>query len=116
MLARPQAKSPHEAFFYYNGNRLAAVRSGKWKLKVPTLLREEYSDYVKLDNPDTVIPRALYDLEADPTEQKSVLADHPDVAQRLQVMIEAAREDLGDSRRQLVGRNVRAIGELPAEK
>ena len=116
VLARPGAKSPHEAFFYYNGNRLAAVRSGKWKLKVPTLLREEYSDYVKLENPDTVIPRALYDLDADPGEQKSVLADHPEVAQKLQAMIESAREDLGDSRRQLAGRNVRPIGELPAEK
>jgi len=115
MFAKPQAKSPHEAFFYYNGNRLAAVRSGKWKLKVPTLLREEFSDYVKLDNRDTVIPRALYDLENDPGEQKSVLNDHPDVAKKLQAMIESAREDLGDSRRNLVGKNVRPIGEIAAK-
>ncbi|MEA2736659.1 MAG: hypothetical protein QOE14_3110, partial [Humisphaera sp.] len=93
-------------------NRLAAVRSGKWKLKVPTLLREEFSDYVKLENPDTVIPRALYDLENDPGEQKSVLTHHPDVAQKLQTMIESARDDLGDSRRNLIGKNVRPIGEV----
>jgi len=70
---------------------------------------------VKLDNPDTVIPRALYDLENDPGEQKSVLNDHPDVAKKLQAMIESAREDLGDSRRNLVGKNVRPIGEIAAK-
>ena len=113
LFAKAQAKSPHEAFFYYNGNRLAAVRSGKWKLKVPTLLREEFSDYVKLDNPDTIIPRALYDLENDPGEQKNVLTDHPDIAKELQAYIESAREDLGDSRRKIPGKNVRPIGELP---
>jgi arylsulfatase A len=112
MFAVPGATSPHESFFYYNGNRLAAVRSGKWKLKVPTLLGEEYSDYVKIENADTVIPRALYDLENDPGEQKSVFADHPDVAKRLQAMIESAREELGDSRRNVIGKNVRPIGEV----
>jgi len=31
----PGAKSPHEAFFYYRGFALEAVRSGKWKLHLP---------------------------------------------------------------------------------
>src|SRR5688572_25881005 len=112
VLAKPEAKSPHESFFYYSGNRLHAVRSGKWKLKVPTQLGEEFAGYLKIENPDTEIPRALYDLENDLAEQKSVLADHPEVAQRLQAMIESARQDLGDSRRQLVGKNVRPIGQI----
>ena len=43
-----------------------------------------------------------------------MLADHPDVAERLQAMIESAREDLGDSRRKLVGKNVRPIGRIEA--
>jgi arylsulfatase A-like enzyme len=114
MLARPGAKSPHEAFFYYVGDRLHAVRSGRWKLKVPTTLAEEFAGYLNVDNPDTSIPRALYDLENDPGEQKSVLADHPDVARRLQGMIEAAREDLGDSRRKVTGKNVRPVGRATA--
>jgi len=60
--------------------------------------------------PDTPIPRALYNLAVDPGEQKNVIKDHPDVAARLQTMIEAAREDLGDERRHMTGKNVRAIG------
>ncbi|MHC4582398.1 MAG: sulfatase family protein, partial [Planctomycetota bacterium] len=31
----PGAKSPHEAFYFYNYLRLNAVRSGKWKLVLP---------------------------------------------------------------------------------
>src|SRR5688572_13151579 len=109
---KPGAKTPHESFFYYSGNRLHAVRSGKWKLKVPTTLAEEFAGYLQVENPDTEIPRALYDLENDPAEQKSVIKDHPEVAERLQAMIESAREDLGDSRRKLVGKNVRPIGQI----
>lgn len=116
MLAKPGAKTPDESFFYYVGNRLHAVRSGQWKLKVPTTLAEEFAGYVKIDNPNTIIPRALHDLADDPGEQKSVLADHPDVARRLQAMIESARADLGDSRRHMVGKNVRPVGQVKLEQ
>jgi arylsulfatase A len=112
MTAKPGAKTPHESFFYYVGDRLHAVRSGQFKLKVPTTLNEEFAGYLKIENPETEIPRALYDLENDPGEQKSVLANYPDVAKRLQAMIEAAREDLGDSRRHMVGKNVRLVGRV----
>ena len=114
LLAKPGATSPHEAFFYYSGNRLHAVRSGKWKLKVPTTLEEEFAGYLAIENPDTEIPRALYDLENDPAEQKSVLNDHPDVVRHLQALIESARQDLGDSRRKITGANVRPIGRVAA--
>lgn len=112
MLAKTGAKTPHESFFYYIGNKLHAVRSGQWKLKVPTTLNEEFAGYVKLENPETPIPRALFDLENDPAEQKNVLANHPDVVERLQPMIEAAREDLGDSKRKMIGKNVRPVGQI----
>jgi arylsulfatase A len=112
VVGKAGATSPHESFFYYSGNRLHAVRSGKWKLKVPTTLGEEFAGYLKIENAETEIPRALYNLEDDPAEQKSVLAEHPDVAERLQAMIESAREDLGDSRRKMTGKNVRPIGQI----
>ncbi len=111
LFAKEGAKTPHEYFVYYNGNRMHGVRSGKWKLKIPTTLAEEYGDYAKLEHPEMIMPRALFDLESDPGEQKNVIKDHPEVAEKLQAMIEAAREDLGDSRRKLVGKNVRPIGE-----
>jgi arylsulfatase A-like enzyme len=112
LLAKSGAKTPHASFFYYVGNRLHAVRSGKWKLKIPTTLAEDFSGYAKLENPDTEIPRALFNLEADPAEQKNVLADHKDVFDKLQAMIELAREDLGDSKRNLTGKGVRPVGRV----
>ena len=33
LFAEPGAKSPHEALYYYRGERLGAVRSGRWKLR-----------------------------------------------------------------------------------
>jgi hypothetical protein len=112
MMNKPGVKTPYEAFFYYVGNRLHAVRSGKSKLKVPTTLAEDFSGYAKLDNPDTEIPRALFDLENDPAEQKSVIGDHPDVTKHLIALVEAAREDLGDAKRNMPGKNVRPVGRV----
>jgi arylsulfatase A-like enzyme len=112
VLVKEGAKTPDECFFYYSGNKLCAVRSGKWVLKVPTTFQEEFGGYVRVENPESKVPRALFDIDTDPGEQKSVLSQHPDVAKRLQAMIESAREDLGDSRRKMVGKNVRPVGRV----
>jgi arylsulfatase A-like enzyme len=112
MTAKPGAKTPHEAFFYYSGDRLCAVRSGQWRLKVPTTLGEEFAGYAKLQNPETEIPEALYDLQNDPGEQKNVAADHPDVVKRLEALIDSARQDIGDSRKKMTGKNIRPVGRI----
>jgi arylsulfatase A-like enzyme len=112
VLVKEGAKTPDECFFYYSGNKLCAVRSGKWVLKVPTTFQEEFGGYVRVENPESKVPRALFDIDTDPGEQKSVLSQHPDVAKRLQAMIESAREDLGDSRRKMVGKNIRPVGRV----
>ena len=44
----------------------SAVRSGKWKLKLPSTLKDE-TYYTTLETPDAKIPRALYDLAASPS-------------------------------------------------
>ena len=82
----PAAKSPHEAFYYYLGNDLQAVRSGKWKLHLPHLLispSETGHDgkagkvgYKRLE-------LALYNLEEDIGEQTNVAEKYPDVVKRL---------------------------------
>lgn len=111
----PDAKSPHEALFYYGDGRLNAVRSGRWKLKLPTTLQEE-TLYGQYEQPNAPIPQALYDLATDPGEQKSVLNDHPKIVERLLKLTEQAREDLGDERTGTVGKGVRPVGEVPEEE
>lgn len=93
-----QAKSPHEAFYYYRDDRLQAVRSGKWKLHV--------------FRPGTGTTQMLFDLEADIGETTDVSRQHPDVVGRLEALAEKARDDIGDAATGRPGKNVRPIGEL----
>jgi arylsulfatase A-like enzyme len=64
MAGKPGAKSPHEAFFYYRGNNLEAVRSGRWKLR-------------RRKKPE------LYDLNVDISEKNNLLDKHPEIVKRL---------------------------------
>ena len=112
MTGKPGAKTPHEAFFYYAGDQMQAVRSGPWKLRFQTTLQDE-TTYGKYEVPDAPIPPRLYHLPTDPGEQKSVLSDRPEVAKRLRALADAARKDLGDARMNVKGQNVRPFGRLP---
>ena len=91
MAGRDGAKSPHEAFYYYQMDQLQAVRAGRWKLHLPLK--------VKRQNWGKGIPNrpmALYDLKADIGEKKNVADRHPDVVKRLLALADKARLDLGD--------------------
>src|SRR5206468_3623658 len=59
------------------------------------------------------IGEELFDLENDIGETTDVAAQHPDVVEHLREIAEKAREDLGDSRTNQIGKNVRDPGRLP---
>ena len=65
-------KTPHQAFFYYNKSRLAAVRSGSWKLHLGGRGKG-----------GKTTPPKLFDLSADVGEKKDLAAANPEVTQRL---------------------------------
>jgi arylsulfatase A-like enzyme len=74
MSGKPGAKSPHKAYFYYKGNKLEAVRGGKWKLR-----RTKQTE--------------LYDLQDDISEKNNVAAEYPGIVERLNfIMKEFDRE------------------------
>jgi arylsulfatase A-like enzyme len=111
----PGAKTPHDAYYYYWGRELQAIRSGNWKLHLP-------HDYV---HPDPAgkggkpgkyatlkIASSLFDLGADVGEEHDVAAQHPDVVKRLEAIAARARADLGDSRTKTPGANVRDCAHL----
>ena len=91
LFAKPGAKSPHPAFFYYHTTQLQAVRSGKWKLVLPQSQKFEGWSGKRKDT-----PTQLYDLSIDPGESKNLVDKYPDVVVRLSGFAEEAREDLGD--------------------
>jgi arylsulfatase A-like enzyme len=111
LLTEPTtAKSPQEAYYFYWGQELQAVRSGKWKLHFPhdyQALKEKGGDgkpgqYVK-----THLELSLFDLENDVGEAKNVAAANPDVVARLTGLADTVRQDLGDVGTKIVGKGVR---------
>ncbi len=97
MTAQPQARSPHDAFFYYHRDSLEAVRSGDWKLH---LWR------------DGGAVRELYNLRSDIGEKHNVVGDHPDIARLLEGKADAMRQDIGDAATGTSGRNCRPVGRV----
>jgi arylsulfatase A-like enzyme len=95
-----QAASPHEAFFYYKGDRLEAVRSGQWKLHVGTAKGNAKKGAASSRGMGSSSPiTALYDLSADPAEKTNVLAAHPEIAERLRSCMAAFDDELTQTRR-----------------
>ncbi len=95
-------RTPHEALlFYYHGNNLEAIRSGKWKLVFPHSYQTVSALPPQDGWPGKYVQRRcgleLYDLEADSGESRDVAADHPDVVARLEDLANKARADLGDA-------------------
>ena len=102
--------SPHEALYFYWGDALHAVRSGRWKLHLPHPYRHTVSaGHGGKPGPteEREIGLSLYDLVADPGERRNLADRHPDVVARLQRVAEQARTELGDSLAGRSGRDLR---------
>ena len=96
LFAEPDAKSPHEAFYYYCYTHLQAVRSGKWKF---VRLRPEFPAWTGFSgrfHGDGVDEFQLFDLESDPGETVNLAAEHPETLARLRQLAHRARMELGD--------------------
>ena len=115
MFESGEVAPPRNTFFYYMGNRLEAVRKGKWKLHVSREVRPDQrtgvASQAEIDDTAANIP-GLYDLESDIGETTNVFDSHPDVAAELSALAAACREDLGDEAEGVVGRNVRPSGHV----
>lgn len=103
-----------EYFFYYYGvNNLEAVRNNRFKLVFP----HKHATYLipgENGYPGNVgenkIDLSLYDLRRDPGERIDVKEMYPDVVERLTVVAQQARADLGDGLTDQPGINRRKIG------
>lgn len=112
MFDKPGAKSPHEVFYHYDGgNRLMALRSGKWKL----MYAQSYNSPIPGEGgipgkgQRKNIELSLFDLENDVGETINVAEEHPEVVARLERFAEQMRRDLGNDKNAGPGR--RPIGQ-----
>ena len=96
------AKSPHEAFYHYDGgNRLVAVRSGRWKLMFPQTYRtitEPGREGIPGKSEQRSIPLSLFDLQTDIGETMNVAQQHPEVVEKLTQYADDMRAELGDGK------------------
>lgn len=109
------AESPHEAYYFYYGRQLQAVRSGRWKLHFPHSYRTLNgrpggTGGIPVNYDSASIDLALFDLQTDIGETTNVADQHPDVVERLKSLAEIARRELGDGDRK--GSGVRPVGRL----
>ena len=111
ILGKAAARSPYEAFYYYERDQLQAVRSGPWKLFLPLSEFTKHPHYKRgktSESPGTVA--LLFDVQADIDCSTNVAADHPEVVARLTKLAEQARLDLGDRGRR--GKGQRQPGKV----
>lgn len=117
MAGEPGAASPHEAYYFYWGRQLEAVRMGRWKLHFPhsyRTLKGRPGGTGGLPAPyeQGHIGLSLFDLEKDPGETTDVASQHPDVVARIEKLADKMRAELGDSATNQVGTGVREPGWL----
>jgi arylsulfatase A len=111
MFGQPDAKTPHDVFYHYDGgNRLMALRSGKWKL----MFAQSYNSPIPGNgglpgkSQRKSIDLSLFDLESDVGETTNVADQHPEVVAQLEGYADRMRKDLGHGKETGPGR--RAIG------
>lgn len=89
----PDAKPVHDAFYYFRGLKLQAVRAGDWKLHLAG--------------------KQLFNLADDIGESTNVAGQHPDVVKRLEALAADMDKDLGVDG---IGPGVRPLGRVDDPK
>ncbi|RMF45406.1 MAG: arylsulfatase [Planctomycetota bacterium] len=117
LLSGATQESPHEAYYYYWGRELHAVRSGPWKLHFPHSYRSLAGEPGRDGKPGPYrqlkCGLELYNLDDDIGEQHDVAAEHPEVVARLTKLADQIRPLLGDKLQGIEGSEVRPAGKLP---
>jgi arylsulfatase A len=87
LLGQPSSKALRPEMIVHSADGVFALRQGSWKWiegkpSVPKPLQSRAVEYKP----------QLYDLDADPAEQKDVAAAHPEVAERLAKLLDQYRQ------------------------
>ncbi len=95
-------KSPHEAHYYFNANRLEGIRSGPWKLRIAP-------EKPKTGEAPQEFRPTLYNLDSDIGEQTDVATQNPEVVKHLTELVDRMDHDLGITN---IGPGVRPPGRV----
>lgn len=94
-LSGQDMRSPRETFFFYGYTHLQAVRDRRWKLVLKRQADPPWTSwYGRMI--DSVQADELYDLRFDWGESRNVAEQNVTIVERLRVLAERARAELGD--------------------
>ncbi len=100
------AKSPYDAFYYYQTTQLQAVRRGPWKLFLPLASFQRHPHFRKGQSAEPL----LFNVVTDIGSKTNIAAEHPQIVKDLTQLAEKARHDLGDAGHP--GQNQRPPGKI----
>lgn len=98
VLAGARAPDLREAFYFFRGFSLEAVRSGPWKLHLGSKASAKGNAKAgKAKGAQDAKPEAstLYNLANDIGESKDISAQHPEIVRKLRALADAMDGDLG---------------------
>ncbi len=84
MSAKKNAATPHEAFYYYKGRKLEAIRVGNWKLHFIRSHKKQMEES----------GAELFDLDKDISEKNNLARDNPEIVIRLKKMMSEFDKEL----------------------
>ena len=104
LFVQDEAKSPHEAYYFYYGNQLQAVRQGKWKLHFPhgyrTMAgRPDGTGGIPTNYSQAKIELSLFDLKSDIGESKNLSKENPEIVKKLQLLGQSFNQKLQATKR-----------------
>ena len=104
LITNNKSLKEDRVFYYYQRNQLQAIRWGKWKYHLPL------EQSIVGPASDKLQPRGaqLYNLEMDTKESNNLVANYPQVVDKMHELIGSARKDMGDWKYE--GENIRPAG------
>ena len=117
LLKSDSANSPRDFFYYYYEGALCGVRKGGWKLVLPHEFRSYEGVEPGMDGfpgpySKGVAKLSLYNLKKDIGEKTNVVDQHHDIVEELWVLVDSARNSLGDKIAVMEGNEVREPGRV----
>jgi arylsulfatase A len=103
LLLGKSVQAHRDVHYYFQINELQAVRKGKWKLHFPHSYEhvvQPGKDGERGTTTAVQLELSLFDLESDPSEQKNVALQHPEIVNELKSLGEKFKTELEQQKRQ----------------